>query len=43
MAQAATLAPTIGYGDAEFLKDVGISDREIAALTASGAIQLSGD
>ena len=43
MAQAATLAPTIGFGDAAILRDVGLSDTEIAELTASGAVHLSGD
>lgn len=43
MAQAATLAPTIGFGDAAILRDVGLSDAEIAELTASGAVHLSGD
>jgi crotonobetainyl-CoA:carnitine CoA-transferase CaiB-like acyl-CoA transferase len=43
MAQAATLAPTIGFGDAAILRDVGLSDTEIAELTVSGAVHLSGD
>jgi crotonobetainyl-CoA:carnitine CoA-transferase CaiB-like acyl-CoA transferase len=43
MAQAATLAPTIGFGDAAILRDVGLSDTEIAELTASGAVHLSVD
>lgn len=43
MAQAATLAPTIGFGDAAILRDIGLSDTEIAELTASGAVHLSGD
>lgn len=43
MAQAATLAPTIGFGDAAILRDVGLSDTEIAELTASGAVHLSGN